>query len=88
MSRIIHLKSISDLARLINQNDCYHPLVTVVDFSKQAEHVENEARICTDFYSVMFKNYCKSYVKYGRKAIDFSDGGGCGGGNSLIDIHG
>ncbi len=73
MSQLIHLKSIVDLSRLLNEND-FHPLVAVVDFSKTTDHIEEETRITTDFYSVMFKNYCKSSITYGRKAIDFDDG--------------
>jgi len=73
MSQLIHLKSIADLSRLLNEND-FHPLVAVVDFSKTKDHIEEESRITTDFYSVMFKNYCKSYVTYGRKNIDFNEG--------------
>jgi AraC-like DNA-binding protein len=57
----------------LNEND-FHPLVAVVDFSKTKDHIEEESRITTDFYSVMFKNYCKSFVTYGRKAIDFNEG--------------
>jgi AraC-like DNA-binding protein len=73
MSQLIHLKSIADLSRLLNEND-FHPLVAVVDFSKTTDHIEEETRIITDFYSVMFKNYCKSAITYGRKAIDFDEG--------------
>jgi AraC-like DNA-binding protein len=73
MSQLIHLKSIADLSRLLNEND-FHPLVAVVDFSKTKDHIEEETRITTDFYSVMFKNYCKSNITYGRKAIDFNEG--------------
>lgn len=73
MSQLIHLKSIADLSRLLNEND-FHPLVAVVDFSKTKDHIEEETRITTDFYSVMFKNYCKSSITYGRKAIDFDEG--------------
>jgi AraC-like DNA-binding protein len=57
----------------LNEND-FHPLVAVVDFSKTKDHIEEESRITTDFYSVMFKNYCKSSITYGRKAIDFNEG--------------
>jgi AraC-like DNA-binding protein len=57
----------------LNEND-FHPLVAVVDFSKTTDHIEEETRITTDFYSVMFKNYCKSSITYGRKAIDFDEG--------------
>ena len=73
MSQLIHLKSIADLSRLLNEND-FHPLVAVVDFSKTKDHIEEETRITTDFYSVMFKNYCKSALTYGRKTIDFNEG--------------
>ncbi len=73
MSQLIHLKSIADLSRLLNEND-FHPLVAVLDFSKTKDHIEEETRITTDFYSVMFKNYCKSALTYGRKTIDFNEG--------------
>ncbi|MEY4141274.1 MAG: hypothetical protein RL110_645 [Bacteroidota bacterium] len=73
MSQLIHLKSIADLSRLLNEND-FHPLVAVVDFGKTKDHIEEETRITTDFYSVMFKNYCKNSITYGRKAIDFDEG--------------
>jgi len=49
-------------------------LVAVVDFSQTTDHIQEVSRITTDFYSVMFKNYCKSYVTSGRKAIDFNEG--------------
>jgi AraC-like DNA-binding protein len=73
LSQFIHLKSIADLSRLLNEND-FHPLVAVVDFSQTTDHIQEETSITTDFYSVMFKNYCKSYVTYGRKSIDFDEG--------------
>jgi AraC-like DNA-binding protein len=49
-------------------------LVTVLDFSQVKEQVEQNSKITTDFYSIMFKNYCKNHIKYGRKTIDFQDG--------------
>jgi AraC-like DNA-binding protein len=40
-----------------------------------------------DFYSMMFKNYCKNDFKYGRKAIDFQDGNLiCIAPNQIIEI--
>lgn len=74
MSQLIHLKSIADLCRLLNDDANNHPLIAIVDFSQTLEQLQEETRITTDFYSIMFKNYCKSYVKYGRKAIDFDEG--------------
>ncbi len=73
MSLSIHLKSIADLSLLMNVKE-HHPLITVVDFSLIGEHVQTPMRITTDFYSVMYKNYCNTNITYGRKSIDFNDG--------------
>ena len=74
MSEIIQLQSIADLHKLFNLGNNQHPLVAVLDFSKVSENVNQNSKISTDFYSIMFKNYCKNNIKYGRKAIDFQDG--------------
>ena len=74
MKELIHLQNITDLHKLFNIGNSYHPLVTVLDFSKVTEQVEQNSKITTDFYSIMFKNYCKNHIKYGRKTIDFQDG--------------
>lgn len=87
MKNIIHLKSISDLNRLFNIGRNYNPLVTVLDFSKVNEQVEQNSKITTEFYSIMFKNYCKNNIKYGRKNIDFQDGNLiCIAPNQIIEI--
>jgi AraC-like DNA-binding protein len=74
MNKLIHLHSITDLHKIYNLGNSFHPLVTVLDFSHVNEQVEQNSKITTDFYSIMFKNYCKNNMKYGRKAIDFQDG--------------
>ena len=74
MKELIHLQTITDLHRLFSLGISYNPLVTVLDFSKVTEQVEQNSKITTDFYSIMFKNYCKNNIKYGRKEIDFQDG--------------
>ncbi|MBN8686385.1 MAG: helix-turn-helix transcriptional regulator [Chitinophagales bacterium] len=74
MSEIIQLQSIADLHKLFILGNSQHPLVAVLDFSKVTEQVEQNSKITTDFYSIMFKNYCKNHIKYGRKTIDFQDG--------------
>ncbi len=51
-----------------------HPLVSIVDFSKADEYIEEGTRISADFYSIMFKNYCTNQLKYGRQSLDFQDG--------------
>lgn len=74
MKPIIHLQSIADLYTLFNLGHHEHPLIAVIDFSKVSEQLEQDSKITTDFYSIMFKNYCKNHIKYGRKTIDFQDG--------------
>ena len=56
MSQLIHLKSIADLSRLLNDKANKHPLIAIVDFSQTSEQIQEETKITTDFYSVMFKN--------------------------------
>jgi hypothetical protein len=87
MNELIHLHSITDLYKLFNLGKSQHPLVAVLDFSKVTEQVETNSKITTDFYSIMFKNYCKNNIKYGRKAIDFQDGNLiCIAPNQVIEI--
>lgn len=74
MNDILHLKTISDLYRFLNLGYAEHPLVAVVDFSNVIEHAKDEIRIKTDFYSIMFKNYCRNHIRYGRNTLDFQDG--------------
>ena len=74
MKTLIHLHSISDLFKLFNLGSHHHPLVAVMDFSKVSETIDQQTKITTDFYSIMFKNYCSNHFKYGRKTIDFQDG--------------
>ncbi|OAZ05485.1 bifunctional transcriptional activator/DNA repair enzyme AdaA [Flavobacterium succinicans] len=71
---MIHLHSVADLYKLFGLGNNQHPLVAVLDFSKVTDQVGQYTKISTDFYSIMFKNYCKNTIKYGRKAIDFQDG--------------
>lgn len=87
MKELIHLHTITDMHKLFNIGMSNHPLVAVLDFNKVTEQVETNAKITTDFYSVMFKNYCKNNIKYGRKAIDFQDGNLiCIAPNQVIEI--
>ncbi|WP_064713925.1 helix-turn-helix domain-containing protein [Flavobacterium succinicans] len=74
MKEMIHLHSVADLYKLFGLGNNQHPLVAVLDFSKVTDQVGQYTKISTDFYSIMFKNYCKNTIKYGRKAIDFQDG--------------
>ena len=87
MKQHIHLHGIAELHTLFSIGISSHPLVTVLDFSKVTEQVEQNSKITTDFYSIIFKNYCKNTIKYGRKAIDFQDGNLiCIAPNQVIEI--
>jgi AraC-like DNA-binding protein len=87
MKELIHLHSIADLHKLFSLGNSQHPLVAVLDFSKVTEQVETNSKITTDFYSILFKNYCKNNIKYGRRAIDFQDGNLiCIAPNQVIEI--
>jgi AraC-like DNA-binding protein len=75
MKEFIHLETISDLFKLFKLgNNIRHPLVAVVDFSKVNDHVSDAAKVSADFYGIMFKNYSRNNIKYGRKNIDFQNG--------------
>ena len=87
MKDIIKLESIADLYKLFTLGTSTHPLVAILDFSSVSEQVGQNHKIMTDFYSVMFKNYCKNHFKYGRKTIDFQDGNLiCIAPNQVIEI--
>ena len=87
MKDIIKLESIADLYKLFTLGTSNHPLVAILDFSSVSEQVGQNHKIITDFYSVMFKNYCKNNIKYGRKTIDFQDGNLiCIAPNQVIEI--
>jgi len=73
MQPVIHLKNISDINKFI-QGVIKHPLVSVIDFAKSDEYVQEGTRISCEFYSVMFKNYCVNQMKYGRQSYDFQEG--------------
>jgi len=74
MNEIIHLRTISDLCRMLDIGAARHPLITVLDLCKLVDRYPGEVRIRTDFYSIMFKNYCRNHMRYGRRTLDFQDG--------------
>jgi len=75
MRTFIHLKTIADLSRFFSlENAVEHPLITVVDFSKVNEEIVDATVVSTDFYCLLFKNYNRNNLKYGRKRVDFQNG--------------
>lgn len=75
MSDFTHLKTISNLFKLFEPgHPVQHPLIGIIDFSKINGHISSQTKISADFYSLIFKNYPKNNIKYGRKIVDFQDG--------------
>ncbi|RBQ03994.1 helix-turn-helix domain-containing protein [Pedobacter miscanthi] len=75
MSVFIHLQTVSDVFKFFQLDQkIHHPLIAVVDFSRVNEQINGETRISADFYTLIFKNYNRNNIKYGRKLIDFQDG--------------
>lgn len=75
MSVFIQLQTIQDLFKFFQLDQpVRHPLIAVIDFSKVNEHISADTRISADFYVLIFKNYNRNNVKYGRKVVDFHDG--------------
>jgi AraC-like DNA-binding protein len=73
MKPIIHLKSVNEINSFVHLKT-RHPLVAVVDFSKADQYIEDGTRLSSDFYTIMFKNYCSNNLLYGRQLFDFQDG--------------
>jgi len=74
MNPIVHIKSISDIKKFGSDQNVKHPLVTIVDFSKLDQSLEEGIQVTTDFYCVIFKNYCTNHIRYGRQKYDFQEG--------------
>ena len=75
MSAFIQLQTSSDLFKFFRLGQpVRHPLVAIVDFSKVSELVNEETKLSTDFYYLLFKNYNLNNLKYGRKVVDFQNG--------------
>ncbi|MBN9381513.1 MAG: helix-turn-helix transcriptional regulator [Chitinophagaceae bacterium] len=75
MSEFVHLQKVSDLFKLFRlDTNIQHPLIAVIDFSKVDDHVVEATKVSADYYCIIFKNYNKNYIKYGRKIVDFQDG--------------
>lgn len=88
MSIYLHLQTISDLFRFFHLDEAVrHPLIAVIDFSRVSEEIEEDMKISADFYSLIFKNYNRNAMKYGRKLVDFQNGNLiCMAPNQLIEM--
>ena len=75
-SDIHHLKSISQLMRILGLPAPLHPLVTLVDYHQvPVEMFPKGQKISLDFYKVSFKPSFTGKIKYGQGSYDFEEGG-------------
>jgi len=74
MDEIIKIENISQLYQMMYQRKPLHPLIGVIDFSKDNIAAYNEMKVSMGFYSVMFKNLCPGSMRYGRNYYDFQEG--------------
>jgi AraC-like DNA-binding protein len=75
MSVFLPMPAIADLFKFFNlEQPLKHPLVAVVDFKDVNEQLSEHTRISADFYCMLFKNYNRNNVRYGRKVVDFNNG--------------
>ena len=74
MDSIIEIRTISELNKMMGQEEPKHPLIGIIDFSKlDFSHQEN-LKVTTGFYTVMLKNLCPGALRYGRNYYDFQEG--------------
>ncbi|MCE7067437.1 AraC family transcriptional regulator [Dyadobacter sp. CY326] len=75
MSTNIHLRTVEDLFRFFRLDQpVRHPLIAIIDFSQVREGVIEDTKLSADFYTLIFKNYNRNHVRYGRKLVDFTNG--------------
>ena len=74
MDDILHIETISELNKIMGQEEPKHPLIGVIDFSKMDFRAHQSIKISTGFYTVMQKNLCPGALRYGRNYYDFQEG--------------
>jgi len=75
-SNINHIKSISQLARVLGLPAPMHPLITLFDYSHVSmDRFPKGEKVSLDFYKISFKPTFKGQIKYGQGYYDFEEGG-------------
>ncbi|MHA4894032.1 helix-turn-helix domain-containing protein [Pedobacter sp. PWIIR3] len=73
---INHLKSISQLARVLGIPAPMHPLIALVDYKNVSiDQFPKGQKISLDFYKISFKPTFTGQIKYGQGHYDFEEGG-------------
>jgi len=75
-SDINHIKSISQLARVLGLPAPLHPLIALVDYNNLSiEMFPKGQKTSFDFYKISFKPTFIGQIKYGQGYYDFEEGG-------------
>lgn len=75
-SEIHHIKSISQLMRLLEFPAPLHPLIALVDYNNISSEVFPKGqKVSLDFYKISFKQSFKGQIRYGQGYYDFEEGG-------------
>ena len=73
---INHIKSISQLLRVLGSAAPLHPLIAIVDYNNvPIEMFPKGQKVSLDFYKISFKPTFKGHIKYGQGYYDFEEGG-------------
>ena len=76
LANITHLKSISQLVRVLGFPAPSHPLIALVDYSNVSiDLFPKGQKVSLDFYKISFKPTFKGQIKYGQSYYDFEEGG-------------
>ncbi|WP_196892544.1 AraC family transcriptional regulator [Aureivirga marina] len=75
MKDILHIKSVSELAKTSNLKEAQHPLILVIDLS-EIEFTEEmiHKKVVSDLYVISLKIKSPKGFSYGRSFIDFQEG--------------
>lgn len=78
MKKVYTIDTISEYNGLVNQ-ETFHPLVSIIDFSKtgarrQANQESDADALSLGFYAVFLKRGEQCTLRYGRKNYDYQDG--------------
>lgn len=80
MSKIISIKSITEMHRLTGLSDPKHPLISVIEEKELIEYNKRDhseyigTKLTSDMYCIMFKDKISGLLSYGRTSYDFQHG--------------
>jgi AraC-like DNA-binding protein len=75
MNDILHIKSISEIHKVLGYKKPVHPLISVIRHKKDMDiSFANNVRVNNHLYFISLKENIQGTFKYGRKSYDFQEG--------------